>query len=137
MSSKMLFAAILAGMLTASAAMAGDTLSIRLVEASNSGSGDAAGLGDVIEVLKGNVPNYKQFTLIASGSKSLPADGSSITVGTYKIVCKGKQKDLKIEISSGDKQLLTMSVSLRDGIPVILGGFPSDKGKHVLVFMAR
>ena len=132
-----LFTAILAGMLTASVAVAGGTLSIRLVEASNSGSGGAAGLGDVIDVLKSNVPNYKQFALIASGSKSLPADGSSITVGTYKIVCKGKQKDLKIEISSGDKQLLTMSVSLRDGIPVILGGFPSDKGKYVLVFVAQ
>jgi len=132
-----LFTAILAGMLTASTAMAGGTLSIRLVEASNSGSGGAAGLGDVIDVLKSNVPGYSQFTLIASGSKSLPADGSSIVVGKYQIMCKGNQKELSIEVSSGHKHLLSVTASLRDGIPVIFGGLPSDKGKHVLVFVAQ
>ncbi len=136
MKNRTILALLFAGLFAASSAMAGDSLLIRLVEASNSGTG-AAGLSDVIDVLKNSVPGYGQFSLVASGSTALPADGGTVVVGKYKISCKGSQKDLKIEVSTGHKRLLSMSASLRDGIPVILGGFPSDKGKHILVFLAQ
>lgn len=121
--------------LVAGPALAGDQLSIRLVHASNQQQGNAAGLEDVLPVLKGSLP-YTHFRLVSSSNIELPASGNA-TLDGYTVQCNGPQNGLKISVLRGGKVLLNTSVSLNDGHPFVLGGLPSDEGKLVLVFVAR
>ncbi len=133
--STMLLVALLA-CLTASNALAGETLSIRLVEASNEGPGNLDGIEDVIRILKKS-SSHEHFALIASATQSLPAKGQTSKLRSLAIKCKGKQGNVTITVKSGRKQLLNTTVALKDGTPIVVGGFPSRKGKMILVFLAR
>jgi len=133
-------AALLAGALlwvtVALPAVAGDRVNIRLVEATRGDSAAAAGLEDVQELLQNNL-NYQAFALLASGSAPLPSKGNKLALGALNIELQGYQTDLYIKIRQGDRKLMQTSVSLEDGVPLILGGFPSDGGKYVLIFVAE
>jgi hypothetical protein len=127
--------ALLCLSVVAAPALAGSSLSIRLVRASNSAQGNGAGLEDVISVLKKSLV-YSSYTLAGSASTALPARNSSRRLGPYTVTCNGPQGALAISVRHGRRELLKTSVSLRDGKPLILGGFPDAGGKLVLVFIA-
>ena len=117
------------------AAIAGGTLSIRLVEARTGKPHQGPGLADVAATLKSM--RYNQFTLIGQARTSLPATGTASRLGSYTVVCSGKQDSLQILVRSGKRKLLSTTVRLRDGKPVVIGGFPARGAKHVLVFLSR
>ena len=94
------------------------------------------GIKDVIGILQQNLP-YQQFALLSSAKLTLPADNTVSGLGPYSVSCSGRQKSLNIVVSKGRSVLLSTTVSLRDGKPLVLGGFPSANGKHVLVILAR
>lgn len=133
---KIRYAAVLLICAWALPALAGDRVSVRLVEATNDGKGDGAGLEDVVKVLKKNL-SYQNYALVSRTSIALPAKGDAQKVGGYSVICSGTQANLSILVKHGSKKLLQTTVKLDDGTPLVMGGFPSGKGKMVLVFVAE
>jgi hypothetical protein len=117
-------------------ALAASSLSIRLVEASNKGSGASAGLKDVAGILKGSLA-FSNYSLLGSCAMKLPASGDKGTVGGYEVTCRGGAQSLSITVVRDGKVMLTTQVRMEDGAPLILGGFPGGAGRHVLVFTVR
>jgi len=119
----------------AGTALAGNQVSIRLVEARSGRPHLGPGLADVAATLKST--RYNHFTLLASSGVALPARGTASQLGAYTVVCSGAQQNLQISVRRGRKPLLSTTWRLRDGKPVVIGGFPAQGGKHILVFLAR
>lgn len=119
----------------AATAVAGNTLSIRLVEARTGKPHQGPGLADVAGTLKSM--RYNQFTLVGSRTVRLPAPATANRLGDYTVVCSGRQDGLQIVMRKGRHSLLTTTVRLRDGKPVVIGGFPAGNAKHLLVFLAQ
>jgi len=122
--------------LAAGPAFAGSRLAIRLVEANNRGGGVAGELGDVAELLKGNLP-FNTFRLISAKSMALPAGGEVELGRGFRASCEGPQRGLTIRVTRDRKPVLNTTVELADGTPLILGGFPIDGGKMILVLLAQ
>jgi len=122
--------------LLAAPVLAGSQITIRLIEATDSGTGNPAGLADVIGVLKRSLV-YKNYSLVAQASLPLPAAKRVVTLGSYSVSCSGQQGNLAISVKRGNRVMLNTNISLRDNRPLIVGGFPSGRGKRVLVFVAR
>ncbi len=127
---------VLGVILVAGASFAGSTLSVRLVEASNSGQGMGSGLADVSGLLRDNLP-YKSFQLLTSRSLTLPANGTAALSGGMVAKCSGPQGSMNVVIEKGGKQVMQSTVELRDGTPLILGGFSSSKGKMIVILLAK
>ena len=124
-------------MLAASMAWAEGTLSIRLVEATQSDNRVSRGLRDVLPVLREGLP-YAGYHLLASASMRLPSTKTSRELNGYVIACSGMQSALSIEVRRNKEELVRTVVRLQKNNPLILGGFPSGHGgKHVLVFVVR
>ncbi len=124
---------IIAVMLSATCSLAGETLSIRLVEATNKDRGAATGIDDVVSVLKSYSRSSHHY-LTASSSLSLPAKGKATDLDGYVITCKGKQTAVSITVRRGKRQLLKTTFDLRDNKPVIMGGLGRNM---ILVFMVK
>ncbi|MCK5849649.1 MAG: hypothetical protein KAH23_01945 [Kiritimatiellae bacterium] len=120
--------------LGASPCLAGGNLSIRMIEASNKTTPSSSGVQDVVSILEKSLP-YNSFNLSASGTMKLPAKKSTQRLGGYTVSCSGKQKNLSIKVTHEKKTILNTTVNLRDNKPLILGGFPSENGKLILVFV--
>ena len=129
-------AALIVLLTLAAGAQAAGSLSIRLVEASNEGSGASAGLKDIAGILKGSLA-FSNYKLIGSSTMRLPAAGEKGRVGDYEVICTGSQQSISITVMRGGQVMLTTQVRMQDGVPLILGGFPGGAGRHVLVFTAR
>lgn len=114
--------------------MAGNTVLIRAVEASNQTSGIAAGLNDVASALQRM--SYTGYVIKGTATLPLPAGGSTGVAG-YSVSCQGPQNGMTITVKHGGRQLLSTTANLRDGKPLILGGFPSGQGIMVLILLAR
>lgn len=127
--------ALLAFLLFAAGARAAE-LSVRLVEASNTPGSSSGGLDDVLPILKRSLP-YSNYRLVGSTSLHVPAKDESRQVGEYTVTCSGAKDNLSIKVTRGGRTMLTTQVSLHGGMPLVLGGFPSQNGKHVLVFSPR
>jgi hypothetical protein len=122
--------------LLTSSAHAGDSLFIRLVNASNSEQGVDPQLADVIKVLKRTLV-FKSYTLAASAAQPLPAKDSESRLAELKIKCSGSQNNLRITVRKGKSVLLNTTVDLKDNTPLVLGGFPGKNGHQILIFLAR
>lgn len=123
-------------LLGAGVSRAGSVLSIRLVEASQKGQGMGTGLGDVSRLLQENLP-FKSFQLLASRSMALPAGGVASLSGGMVARCSGEQGSMTVVIENGGRKVMQSTVELRDGSPLILGGFPSGKGKLIIILLAK
>jgi hypothetical protein len=124
----------------ATSCIAGDSLSIRLVEASEQAStnkADAA-LADIVSIMqKSPVFRFASYRLAGSSSMRLPARKYSRVLDGFKIRCDGKQDDLSITVYRNKKQLLKTTVSLKDNKPLMFGGLPGKTGKMILVFLTK
>ncbi|MBL7115377.1 MAG: hypothetical protein ISS35_06390 [Kiritimatiellae bacterium] len=116
-------------------AQAGQTLSVRLIHATQQQQASSSGLSDVAGVLQRSLP-YNHFSLKGSTSMRLPA-GETRSLGGYSVQCSGAQGQLKIQVRRGNKALINTTVALRDKTPLVLGGLPASTGKLLLVFVAR
>jgi hypothetical protein len=123
-------------MVSAVSVLAGPTLTIRLVDASNTGKGAGGGLEDVAQLLKENLP-FNSFRLLANKSMPLPASGSVALSEGIQARCSGDQRNLSVVIERGRKVQIQSTVELRNGIPLILGGLPSDTGKLIVILLAK
>ena len=123
---------LVAGALSASA---GQSLSIRLVHATQQQQASTSGLSDVAGVLQRSLP-YNHFSLKGSSSMRLPA-GETRSLGGYSVQCSGAQGQLKIQVRRGNKVLINTTVALRDKTPLVLGGLSASTGKLLFVFVAR
>lgn len=112
-----------------------ESVSVRLVEASNAKGQSSAGLRDVVGILKNNL-RYSRYVLLASGTMRLPKGGTQ-GLGGYVVTCSGSSASLTITVKRGKKALINTQVRLVPGRPLILGGFPASGGKRVFVFTAR
>jgi hypothetical protein len=132
----LVFAWFCALMVSAGAVLAGPTLTIRLVDASNSGQGAGGGLEDVAQLLKENLP-FNSFRLVANRSMPLPANGTVSLAEGIQARCSGDQRNLSVAIERGGKAQIQSTVELRNNTPLILGGMPSDKGKLIVILLAK
>jgi hypothetical protein len=124
----------LALVLTGSTALAADTLSVRLVEATNDGTGIDGRLRDVAAAF-GDL-SFNSYRLVDAADFSIPA-GQTRGMGGYEVTCAGERKALVITVKLGRRELLNTTVSLRANKPLVVGGFPSPRGRMILVFVAR
>ncbi len=111
-------------------------LSIRLVEAHNESSAVAGGLRDVAGTLRQSLP-YKGFDLVGSSGMGLPANGTASLGAGFSVRCSGPQNSMNATILRNGKQVLSTSLNLRSGTPVILGGFSSKRGRLLVLLVAR
>tara|TARA_B100000609_G_C17021502_1_gene333921 strand:+ start:255 stop:674 length:420 start_codon:yes stop_codon:yes gene_type:complete len=119
------------------ASYAGDSVSLRLVEASNSSDIVSAELSDVAATLQKNLP-FRSLKLLDSKMTAVPAANSRITMaGGYVIVCNGPQDKLQISISKGKKEMVTSTVELQDQVPLFIGGFPAGESRILLVLISK
>ena len=116
--------------------IAGDLVTIRFVEASNEEVGIDKGLEDIGSILKGQLP-FKRYRLIDRSQCKLPAKKSIQLARGYHLKCQGKQEHLTIWVRHGKADLLHTTVALKDGKPLMLGGFPDSRGKLLLVLLAK
>ena len=123
-------------MLAATSTFAGSTLSVRLVEASNSGGGMGTGLNDVSHLLQSNLP-YRSFQLLGARSMTLPADSSAAMGRSVTVKCSGAQDGVSVTVDIAGRTALQSTVSLRDNTPLVLGGFSSGKGKLIVILLAK
>lgn len=134
-----LLGTILLAAVAAVPCLAGDQLSIRLVEARQSGGAepqDGVGLEDVIEMLKRNLASAR-YRLVDSCVLSLPAD-ETLVLGEYTLKCSGSRKDLSVTVLRFGKQVLrSASVPVQGRKPFIIGGLPGKSGLMLLVFVGR
>jgi len=123
-------------MLMAEGVLAGSTLSVRLVEASNAGQGMGNGLGDVSPLLLNNLP-YKTFQLLASRSMALPANSVASLNSGIVARCSGGQDNLSVVLERGGKKIMQTTVELRDGTPLIIGGLSAGQSKLIVILLAK
>ena len=115
---------------------AGDSVSIRLVHASNNGEGLEKGLEDIGKILQSQL-SFKKYEMVDHKICSLPADKTIKMTFGYLVKCLGTQDNLTINVSRKKKELLKTTVSLQDGKPLILGGFPGEGGRLLLILLTK
>ena len=113
-----------------------ETLWIRLVKASNAAEETDSRLADVLPALAKSLV-FKSYSLVAATTIELPASGREVRLGVYSITCQGPARNLSIQIRHEDTPLLYTTVSLQEGKPVLLGGFPATDGRMILVFVLQ
>lgn len=113
-------------------------LNIRLVEAYNEGppSRPGASLRDIEPMLRRNLP-YRNFKLVGSGSLSIPANGMVKLDRDVTVRCSGTLKSMRVVLERNKKVALQTRVQLSRGRPFIVGGFPSQGGKLLVVLVVR
>ena len=122
--------------MAAGTAFAGGAVSVRLVEGHNQGSGLSGGLADIAGTLRQNLP-FQRFDLVDRRTVTLPADRTTAMARGFSIKCSGSREALAVTLKRGRARLINTTLSLRPGKPVVLGGFTSEKGKFLVVLIAR
>ena len=111
-------------------------LSIRLVEAVPSDSGNPAGLQDIIPVLRKTLPG-SAYRMVSSATIPLPSQGTAATLDEYEVRCSGSQKKLEIEVLRGGRETLRTSVVLQRKRPLIVAGLLGTDRSLLLVFLVK
>ncbi|MCX7590938.1 MAG: hypothetical protein N2255_04850 [Kiritimatiellae bacterium] len=122
--------------LLAGSSLRADTLSVRLVKASDTAERVDSRLDDILPALTHSLV-FKAYTLVATATLELPAAGQEVKLGFYRIRCTGPAENLSIQIRHDDTPLLYTTVSLKEGKPVVLGGFPAADGRMIIVFVLQ
>ncbi len=117
-------------------ASAGDKLSLRLVEASQDEVETDSRLDDIKELLTKNLP-FRSFKLLDSKSMAVPANNTFTMSGGYEVSCKGAQSGLEVRVVRRREELVRTTVTLKDRTPLVIAGFPSDRGRLLLVLLAH
>lgn len=125
---------LLFSLLAAAPVWAGQELSVRLVEASN--RKPTRKLGDGFGFMRSNLP-FSQFETVDRKSMPLPAAGEVQLQGGFRVVCSGDQFNLTVSIYRHGALQLTTILSLQDGKPAVLGGFPGESGRLLVELVAR
>lgn len=112
-----------------------DALSIRLVEASRESAPPVAALADVADILSRNLP-FASYSLQGSQSLALPAR-QTVSLGGFTLTCTGPAEELQLAVRRGNRTLISTLLRLQRGTPVIVGGFPSARGRQIFVIVAR
>lgn len=123
--------------LPAASAGAGQQLGVRVVEASGGPARTDPALHDVEKMLKGNLP-FSQFRLVDRASVRLPAVQQAAGLkGGITLRFNGDQMKLAVTMEQGGKVVLQTQIALHDGVPLVLGGFPSGGGRMMIVLVVR
>lgn len=118
------------------AAIGAESVDIRFVRAFHGNSVSPA-LRDVESLLRSNLP-YRGFELLSRTSMSLPNRGQSARMARgFRVRCSGDARRFSVRVNRGDDTALNVAVALREGKPVILGGFPDGEDRLLLVLVAR
>lgn len=141
MKTRYLLLVILLACAIAEGALAGDALTIRLVEASTADKGKIeSGLEDVAKAMKSMLSSYNNYRLVASSTQRVPVKSKTVPLGEYSVKCSGKQKSMKIFVYRAGKIVTRTSKGtyLQDNKPFILAGLPGSKnGSFMLVFVVK
>jgi hypothetical protein len=131
---RLLLAVIL--LAVSSAVWAGSELEIRQVAARKDGEGVGPGLQDIQTLLSENMP-FKSYRLLASKKTPLPAAAEVGLAEGYSVACKGEQGNLDVVIRRKKAELLRTTATLRDGKPLILGGFPGADSSILIILLTK
>lgn len=112
------------------------TLHIRLIAASNNGQGISGALSDVQGLLQSNLP-FQRFDLLDQARVALPADRTVSMARGIRVHCVGHTGQLHVRVSREGHEVVNTTLRLREFRPVILGGFPHQQGRLLLVLVAQ
>ncbi len=127
-----LMAAILFAALAVLPARAGsESLSIRLVRASQGTEIDPA-LQDVAALMRGNLA-FSSFKLVDSATVTLPASEPVKLGKNFKVALSGPANNLDITVSRGTVKLIQTRAVLHGRSPLVLGGIPARDGTLLFV----
>lgn len=119
------------------AARAAAPLSVRLVEAANDREEVTPALRDVVPMLRNNLP-FRRFTLLDQTTVKLPSAGHQAELaGGFLLRVQGSQDRLSVTLERHGKVEIQTVLSLQNGKPFVLGGFPLGAGKLLLVLVVR
>ena len=116
--------------------IAGEFVTLRLVEASNTDGGVPPELKDVGGILRAQLP-FTNYRLVDRGKCNLPANQTIRMSRGYNIQCTGTQDNFTVNVRQRKSEILQTTVAIKDGKPLMLGGFPSDKGKLLLILLVH
>ena len=115
-------------------AQAGERVSLRLVRADNEAGASSPSLGSLVQTLQRNLP-YRRFTEVSANSLPLPGRGG-VPLGELRVFCRGPQDNLSVTVKRAGNTLVQTRVRLRDGQPVIVGGFPDGQARLLIVLVS-
>lgn len=121
-------------LLLVAGAEAGETLSVRLVKADQTGKPSDPGLADVLPALTQSLA-FRTYAVVASTTVPIPVSPQELRLGPYRVGCSGPPDNLSIQIRQDHTPLLYTTISLKPGKPVIVGGFPVADGRMIFVFL--
>ncbi len=130
------FAVLTVWLWVAGTSVAGDTIFVRLVAANNAPGAPPAALADVMGDLTKR-SQYSNFQLVDSKKVKLPAAARVKLKGGYALELSGPKEKLKLGVFHGKRRIMQMTVSLKEGRPLILGEFPAQDGKMVFVLLSK
>lgn len=130
------FAVLTVWLWLAGTSVAKDTILVRLVAANNAPGAPPAALADVMEDLAKR-SQYSNFQLVDSKEVKLPVAARVKLKGGYALEFSGPKEKLKLGVFHGKRRLMQMTVSLKEGRPLILGEFPAQDGKMVFVLLSK
>lgn len=123
--------------LAAVPATAAEQVHVRVVEGLMEGDRIDPGLRDVAPFLRETLP-FRSFRLIDQGRVRLPSPGDRLVLRPdFVFRAHGPQARFSVTLERGGHPLVTTLLALRDGVPVVVGGFPSQQGRLFLVLVAR
>ena len=122
--------------LASAASAQGGSLAIRLIAANNDGAGVSSGLEDVAGLLQANLP-FRRFDLLDQARVGLPADGGASLARGIGVRCNGPIDNLRVTVTRDGRQVINTTLRLGDFRPVILGGFPYERGRLLLLIVVR
>ncbi len=131
---------ILALLLASLSAIAGDLLTVRLVHASyETGATDNA-LADIEPALRNQLPlTFKSYRMLDKRQIRLPAKTEQVLVNKLILRCEGPRQALRVMVDRQEdgatREVLHTTLSLEDGKPLVIGGFPGEDGRLLLVFL--
>jgi hypothetical protein len=117
-------------------ASAGQTVSVRLVEAHGEGQGLSPALNDVAGMLRKNLP-YPRFDLLDSRNLKLPSDGTLQMRGGITMQYGGSAGAFRVAMRRGKTPLLSTTIALTKGRPFILGGFKGSRGRVLVLLVLK
>ena len=119
--------------LTAAPALC-DNLRVRLVRTSYAELPVSDDLRDIMPALRSSLV-FKGYELMAQAGTALPVDGKIIRLGGYAIRFEGPTTRMRIVIQRGAHTIMETVATLREGQPLLLGGFSGGgSGQVVFVF---
>ncbi len=119
----------------ATAQAADERLTVRLLQADNSGGDSSPGLEDVAGLLQRTL-RFTTYRLLGTGTLEV-RDGAAAKLGQEIVVRLGAVagKSMTVEVQQAGQRLVQTKVTMQPDKPIILGGIPGPGGGTLILVL--